>query len=219
MILFALFFISCRVRRLSMTQSFSCLLLSAESANNRLSSVQFGEKEEHYLSKIKKLSWPKITKKKVPSLTPAYTVAPLPHLFPLLYLHSFFPHTYPDLPTLLSPLCNSTRKRKSILTKKKNRLPPWIWWLSAGLTINVEDRRGCFSMSPALQGASTDIYSAVAVDGLSLLGITFQHCRVGSVSFFTRTDALRHPLWTWSNKKGAQHAWKVLPYMPCCCWR
>ena len=61
MILFALFFISCRVRRLSMTQSLSCLLLSAESANNRLSSVQFGEKEEHYLSKIKKISW---TKKK-----------------------------------------------------------------------------------------------------------------------------------------------------------
>ena len=81
MILFALFFLSCRVRRLSMTQSFSCLLLSAESANNRLSSVQFGEKEEHYLSKIKKISW---TKKKKKFFLWLWRSAPLHLLLPLL---------------------------------------------------------------------------------------------------------------------------------------
>ena len=109
------FFISCRIRRLSMSQSLSCLVLSTESANNRLSSVQFGEKEEHYLRKIKKKN---ILDKKKKFFLWLWLSAPLLHLLPFLPL---LPNT--NLSISANRRLSAVQlgeKEERILEKKKN---------------------------------------------------------------------------------------------------
>jgi len=67
--------------------------------------VQFGEKEEHYLSKIKKISW---IKKKSSFFDSGFQ---LPFFISFLFFLFFLTPIYPSLPTVVSPLCNSARKK------------------------------------------------------------------------------------------------------------